>query len=172
MIIDRIVLAIDVGSSSIRCTAFKILIESDEKPGVSNEEQPSLIRAVPDCSFSKKMQCVHPNSGRINLFSQNSSSKRTTLLDEIDSSVDATLAKLRGQYNCDNSLSDVAFAICGIAFSTFVMNLIGVDETGEMIGEAATMTYACNNAEAAKEDSEYHNFTICLAVWCRRIITL
>jgi len=151
MIIDRIVLAIDVGSSSIRCTAFKILIESDEKPGVSNEEQPSLIRAVPDCSFSKKMQCVHPNSGRINLFSQNSSSKRTTLLEEIDSSVDATLAKLRGQYNCDNSLSDVAFAICGIAFSTFVMNLIGVDETGEMIGEAATMTYACNNAEAAKE---------------------
>ena len=43
------------------------------------------------------------------------------------------------------------FRIVGVGFSSFVMNLVGVNGLGVPVGEEASISYACNTAEVAKE---------------------
>lgn len=64
------------------------------------------------------------------------SSHSCLLLDEIDAMVDDCLVALR------KHMTD-PFRIVGLGFSTFVMNLVAVDEYGQVVGEAATLSYAC-----------------------------
>lgn len=61
----------------------------------------------------------------------------------IDTCVDNVLSLLQ------SSLSQ--FDIVGIGFSTFVMNLVGVDEWGAPVDDGMTCSYACNRREAVEE---------------------
>jgi sugar (pentulose or hexulose) kinase len=160
MVVERIVLAIDVGSSSVRCSAYRINHETDDRP-----ENLLLVEALEDCNVKKEARVVQPNTGRIiieqhyhagtngdgnkehNDTTRTEHTTTTTLFDLIDSCVDDTLKLLRERSKQQqNNL--LAFDILGVGFSTLVMNLIGVDHNGDVIGEAATMSYACNSLEA------------------------
>ena len=123
----QVILALDVGSSSARCSAYRIL-----------KDDPTTVQALNDCSAQRKIRSVQPNTGKIKLTGEDCS-----LLDEIDACVDTTLQALR-----DNGES---FQVVGLGFSTFVMNLVGVDKNGHVVGEEATISYACNTREVANE---------------------
>ena len=136
---DRLVLAIDVGSSSIRCSAF-LVADSD----IDNGDKVPTVRAIEGCSASKKMQSVQPNTGKINVYLKNGRS----IFDMIDTCVDEAMERIRQHYRSNEEMS---FAVIGVGFSTFVMNLIAVDEEGRPIGNDATLSYACNTPEVAGE---------------------
>jgi ribulose kinase len=117
-----IIITIDTGSSSIRCTAYAL-----QPPDISPPIQSmNLHHSIPfSCTSS---------TGHI-LISQ--------LLPMIDTCVDNVLSLLQ------SSLSQ--FDIVGIGFSTFVMNLVGVDEWGVPVDDEMTCSYACNRREAVEE---------------------
>ncbi|CAJ1949769.1 unnamed protein product [Cylindrotheca closterium] len=119
-----IVLALDIGSSSVRCSAYNLSSNHG-----SIEKIQSSVRTV---------SCVRPNSGKIQWYHDND-----TLLDIIDHCVDETIDYLRQD--------KVKFKVSAVGFSSFVMNLIGVDSDGNFVDEEATMSYACNTVDVAKE---------------------
>lgn len=91
------------------------------------------------------MRCVEPNSGKIRLHgNEESNDSAIHLFDEIDNCVDETLQKVREHF----PRSD--FAIVAVGFSSFNMNLVGVNSEGKVI-ECATLSYACNLPEVADE---------------------
>jgi hypothetical protein len=122
-----VILAIDIGSSSIRCTAYD----------VSNQES-HQYRVV--TSQSQSRRSVQPGSGKIVLLNDNS----TTLLDDIDVLVDQVLNQL-------HSVTNVTYNVIAVGFSSFVMNLVGVDVHGQWIGDHATLSYACSQSEVNTE---------------------
>jgi sugar (pentulose or hexulose) kinase len=115
---QSIIVAIDVGSSSVRCSAYH---DNDNK-------ELSVID-----STSKEMRTVHPNTGKIQL----------SVVETVDQCIDELLQKL--DHDQDR------YTVSAVGFSTFVMNLVGVDASGELIGEEATVSYACNTPSVAKE---------------------
>ena len=148
--VDRLVLAIDVGSSSIRCSAFRI-VDRD----IDDADTVPTVQAVEGCSVSKKLQAVQPNTGKINVYLDHAGS----IFDEIDSCVDDSLVKLRRHYRTDDDEEEEkkSFVVQGVGFSTFVMNLIGVDEEGRPVGNDATMSYACNTPAVVAECERLRN---------------
>ena len=118
----KIVLALDVGSSSIRCTAYEYCCHDETLTQVA--------------SVSHQMRVVQPNSGTINV---------RPLFDRVDVCVDEVIQRLIEVYN------SASFQVLAVGFSTFVMNLVGVDSEGEVVGPDATMSYACN-AEAVTDE--------------------
>ena len=145
---ERIVLAVDVGSSSIRCAAYRINIITHH------------VDALEDCCAKREARTVQPNTGRIQLDVPNGHQDhgennrhitvaQASLLDQIDSCIDDTLKLLR-QRSTTTTQCHRPYFIVGVGFSTFVMNLVGVDHDGQVIGEAASMSYACNSPEATE----------------------
>ncbi|KAG7368730.1 sugar pentulose and hexulose kinase [Nitzschia inconspicua] len=129
-----VILALDIGSSSIRCTAY----ETQRSDTSLAHDSSFSLKAVASCS--KKRQSVVPNSGKIRIFQNDSSS----FFDTIDELLEATTVKLR------ESLS--FFQVVAVGFSTFVMNLVAVStETGQPLGNDHTMSYACNAPKAVYE---------------------
>lgn len=61
----------------------------------------------------------------------------------IDQCIDNVLSSLRPSHS--------SYHIVAIGFSSFVMNLVGVDEMGEPVGNEATCSYACNRKDAVDE---------------------
>ena len=133
----NVILALDVGSSSVRCSAFRI---------VENEHGATSVKALDGCHAQLKIRSVQPNSGKIILNGVNQDTGESyNLLDEIDGCIDQTLKSLR-------ELNHVSsFQVVGLGFSTLVMNLIGVDKNGKAIGEEATISYACNSPAVAQQ---------------------
>jgi sugar (pentulose or hexulose) kinase len=80
------------------------------------------------------LSCIIPSTGYIRI---------REILMTIDQCIDNVLSSLRP------SMSD--YRIDAIGFSTFVMNLIGVDENGEPVGGTATCSYACNRKDVVEE---------------------
>ncbi len=170
---NAIIISLDVGSSSIRCTPYTISTDSKS------------VQAISKCTIAKKISSVRPNSGKIILIQQqhadtnqhisisnmegnsNDSKAMMTLFDEIDNCIDESLSKLRSE------MSD--FQIVGLGVSSFVMNLIGIDEEGQLIltdnnnnndnnnnskdcedgggggGGEHTFSYACNSQDVVNE---------------------
>eukprot|EP00986_Skeletonema_menzelii_P002313 scaffold627_cov144-Skeletonema_menzelii.AAC.22 len=122
-----VILVIDAGSSSVRCTSYELL---DSSEVLSTRTQPP-IKAIEGMSYSVPMMSVTPNTGYIRIHE---------VIDAIDLCIDEVLRLLR------ETISD-EYNITALGFSTFVMNLVGVDEFGEPLGDEATMSYACNRAE-------------------------
>lgn len=118
----KVILALDIGSSSIRCTAYPFDSSSISSPIASS--------ALP-------CRSVEPNTGKISLHMDIIDG---SLLDKIDQSVLKVLKELP---------EDVA--VVAVGFSSFVMNLIGVDRHGTPLGDDFTLSYACNTSDVAKE---------------------
>ena len=123
-----IILAVDVGSSSVRCTSYEFSCRS-ESEGVSAASHP--IRALEGMNRSIPMTSVSPNTGFIRI---------NEVLNAIDTCVNEVLCLLR-------QTMTKSYNIAALGFSTFVMNLVGVDEFGHPVGDEATMSYACNRSE-------------------------
>lgn len=123
----KVILVIDIGSSSIRCSPYS----------VSGMEVSPVDRFGISYATSKQRKSVIPNSGKINC---------DGLLDEINNCIESVIEKMHRQ--------KIVFWVVAIGFSSFVMNLIAVDKSGNIIGEEATISYACNSTQIAKECQE------------------
>jgi len=109
--ISGILLAIDVGSSSVRCIAYrykgtKYAIDTDPIDG---------------CSSSIQRAGVEPISGFI---------QTNALVEAIDSTVDDVLSKLRARFENND---EITMKVDAVGFTTFAMNLIAVDERGDLV---------------------------------------
>jgi gluconokinase len=140
--ISSIILAIDVGSSSVRCTAYQCYgTNTDPMEG---------------CSSSIQRQGVEPITGTI---------RTNGLFEAVDSAVDEVLSKLRRIVGLEDG-GETTIKVEAVGFSTFVMNLIAVNDDGELIsfnqqnaGNAEDDTntttvgisYACNTPEVQAE---------------------
>lgn len=143
---NRVIVAIDLGSSSIRASAFS-LVEADNDLNV--------VEAISGTSTSRPLALVEPNTGRIKLYLERDK-KDETVFDAIDQCVDETLVKLRAR------LGRLAFEVVGVSFSNFVMNLLGVDEEGTVIGPEASISYACNSPDIAEEVATIRKCVHCM----------
>lgn len=139
----QVILALDIGSSSARCSAYRIVDDSTS----------TTIKALDGCTFQRKIRSVQPNTGKI-LLNGTNEGESYNLLDEIDASIDATLEALR------EHCADEPFQVVAVGFSTFVMNLIGVDKNGNPVGEEATISYACNSPQVAEECRNLKRFVL------------
>ena len=122
----QVILALDIGSSSIRCGAYKVI-------GESNVEQ------LEGCFASKVLRTVEPTTGKIELTTEHG----TSLFDEFDAIVDTTLQNLR-KYPTPTR-------VAGMGFASFCMNLIALDAEGIPVGKDATLSYACSTSAVADE---------------------
>jgi gluconokinase len=125
-----LVLAIDVGSSSIRCTAYEVNSVEDCDP----------FHVVAASSVPRRV--IQPLTGRILVFSDGE--ENGNLFDVIDHCVDEVLYQLKSYSG----------KVVAIGFSTLVMNLIGVDEHCRPVGNDATLSYACQ-IPAVNEEVEH-----------------
>jgi ribulose kinase len=134
----KVLVALDIGSSSLRCSAYELLEDGEHK---------GVVEILEGCSVQTKFRSIRPTTGRIALNQQaaGDDDSSASLLDEIDKCVDECLKILRDKHQ------ENGFTIVGFGFSTFVMNLIGVDETGRPVDEEATLSYACNAPLVAQE---------------------
>ncbi|CAB9527016.1 Glycerol kinase [Seminavis robusta] len=131
-----IIVAIDIGSSSVRCSAYKF-VEGER----GDNEDPTLCQAMAGCRTSRSVRSVQPNTGKIEV-GGHSQDDTTSLMDNLDECMDELLQILRKKDT---------FQVVAIGFSCFVMNLVGVDDRGTIVGDAASISYACNAPEVAKQ---------------------
>lgn len=150
---NNVILALDIGSSSIRCSAYRVFEDQ------SNDQQPQL-----DCMghVSRQLQAVEPDTGRI---------RGSAVLDTADLCLAECLHQLRStcssaatgtimdRTSCDKQAGETcsgsegfdAFTVVAVGISSFVMNLIGINHLGEYIGDQVTLSYACNTVEVARD---------------------
>lgn len=192
-----VVLAIDVGSSSIRCSAYDITAKTPSSSGTTTTTirsscsssssagchpppLPNHGRVV--ASFRQSRRSVDPGTGRILVTggggdhhptidgsptaksttsttttgngSDTVGSRTTTsgpggLLDAIDTGVDRVLQQLERLSQPPPSPATPphdhydSYKVRAVGFSTLVMNLVGVDREGALVGDSATLSYAC-----------------------------
>lgn len=133
----KIILTLDVGSSSIRCSAYEYYSDS--------KASDCRVSAVDDCKCVCKVSCIRPGHGHISLsrslHPENHQTNSMSLLDDIDNCVNECVEKLRSHYQ------NASFSIISIGLTTFVMNLIATDINGNPCGEKMTLSYACNRME-------------------------
>ena len=135
-----VILALDVGSSSVRCSAYDSLSPGISAAGKQGVEEPQLSR-LRCLATSRRLRRSVDFQGRI---AWNESTCSRNLLDVLDECVDDVLNQ--------NELQEKQ--IIGVGFSTFAMNLVGVNRLGEMVGGDATMSYACQMPEVNAEVEE------------------
>lgn len=128
-----LILAIDVGSSSVRCAAY----DRDERTAVA--------------SASRSRKSIHPGTGRVNILLVpdvgGGGDGSSNLWDVIDECVDDVLEQLAAT----TQQQQPEYKVVAIGFSTFVMNLIGVDRHGVPVGVEATLSYRCASPEVTAE---------------------
>ena len=158
-----VILSIDVGSSSIRCTPYKYLNDADgtgagatrsatspSSPSNKNKHKflasrcndidKSTIIAIDQCASVCNISCVEADTGYILLQRKCSTANTSrTILQDINGCIDETIASLRVHQH-------ETFQIIAVGITTFVMNLIGIDNNGENVslGKEYTCSYACN----------------------------
>ena len=95
-------------------------------------------------SHTISMASVIPNTGYIRIHK---------VLSAIDECMDEVLRLLRQNRKKKGGgiERETSYQIVAIGFSTFVTNLIAVDEFGEPVAESATLSYACNREDVVKE---------------------
>ena len=107
--ITSTILAIDVGSSSVRCTAYYYSANSNIVD----------VLTIPGCSSSAQIPAVEPTTGTI---------RTNGLLDAVDCTVNEVLSKLRAEFKDEKE-----FRVEAVGFSTFVMNLVAVNDNGQLV---------------------------------------
>ena len=135
-------MAIDIGSSSIRCSAYELL---DADPSSNESESP--IKALDNCRSSRPVRSVQPNTGKIQLLGHSDNEEDTSLslslMDHLDECMDELLSMIRSTHG------QGGFQILAVGFSSFVMNLVAVDADGNIVGDEASISYACNSPDVA-----------------------
>ena len=143
----EILIAVDIGSSSIRCSAYTA------NANTNAEDTSSSVSVLENCIASRTVRSVQPNTGKIQLFSNTTTTNTTTaetemkdrpksLMDHVDDCIDELLETLRQQ-------QQTVIKVVGLGISSFVMNLVGVDKEGNVVGESASISYACNTTDVA-----------------------
>lgn len=122
-----IILSLDIGSSSVRCSAYNFNRPMNKAVNVE---------AIRGCSSCRPIKTIQ-NDGEMIVCDH-------SVLDEIDSVVDETLQRLR---DVNNSKT---FHVAAVAFTTFVCNLIGIDIDGNVV-PGASVTYACNSTRVIEQ---------------------
>jgi len=107
-----IILAIDVGSSSIRTTAYHYFSTT-----TNDDNELVDVVAIPSCSSSIPRATIEPTTCIIQM---------NGLLDAVDHTIDEVLSKLRSRF-------DNEFHVEAVGFSTFVMNLVAVNDDGGLV---------------------------------------
>jgi len=149
----NIILSIDVGSSSIRTTAYQNLSTTTTKKNDNNNIVD--VVAIPSCSSSISRAAIEPTTCIIQM---------NGLLDAVDYTTDEVLSKLRSRF--DNQ----EFQVEAVGFSTFVMNLVAVNDDGGLVTftkevvetnntnmmtqnhtQSGSISYACNAPEVNRE---------------------
>jgi len=106
--------------------------------GVDVSSDPSpLVSRMEGFSHTIPMAAVVPNVGFIRI---------NEVLAAIDECIDEMLILLS-----KSGMPDSSYRVVAIGFTTFVMNLVGVDTYGNPVGDAATCSYACNRDDVVKE---------------------
>ena len=157
-------IAIDVGSSSIRCTAYDcgriadISCTSSSSSQTPHQRPPYTVLA----SYSYPRKSIDSYTGNIRIFDSDdnipsslspldnvniNTAMSNDIFDCIDTCLNQVLRQLQSQMNNNH----VQYNIIGVGFSTFVMNLIGVDHNYRPVGNTATMSYACQSKEVQDE---------------------
>lgn len=132
-------LAIDAGSSSIRCTAYQL---NDE----TNHDNTTASLTTTTTAKSSLLQST-PFHHSIPLSTITSTSIQVhPILTAIDECIDMVLSLLRDSSSDD----DAGYRIASVGFSTFVMNFIGVDMNGDVVEDVACW-YGCNSREVGME---------------------
>ena len=138
----KVIVAIDIGSSSVRCSAYQLLATT------SNAKE-SPVKALDNCRSSRLVRSVQPNTGKIQLLGSQDNDddpqNGKSLMDNLDESMDELLGILR------NTLGQGGFQVVAVGFSSFVMNLVGVDSNGSFVGDEASISYACNSPHVAQQ---------------------
>jgi len=153
MMSRSVIFAIDAGSSSIRCTGYECHgVQCHDSPAdwemdystqsSSSPSTPPRVTAMEGISHTIPMASVVPNTGHIRIHK---------VLSAIDECIDEALRLLRQKKEEEVKVGESSYQIVAIGFSTFVTNLVGVDVFGEPVGEAATLSYACNREDVVKE---------------------
>jgi sugar (pentulose or hexulose) kinase len=151
----NVIVAIDVGSSSIRCTAYDCS-SSTSTVSITSQQQLQLPSYTILASYSSPRKSIETYTGHIRIVdiassntlpsSDSSNAITNDLFDCIDTCVDQVLDQLQ-QTNDDR----YPYSVVGIGFTTFVMNLIGVDHDGKPIGNDISMSYACQTTQVQDE---------------------
>jgi sugar (pentulose or hexulose) kinase len=135
-------LAIDAGSSSVRCTAY----EYHHHHCKNALPPPPLVTAVKGIGHVIPLEAIVPNTGHIRI---------NEVLIAIDITIDETLRLLRQRMllSCDKNIMthSCPYQVVAIGFSTFVMNFVALDIHGDPVGNVATCSYACNRDDVVKE---------------------
>lgn len=131
---QKIIISLDVGSSSIRCTPFVLQTKQD---GNDNETS-SPVTAIPECASTYKGSSVKPGTGYIKIDIEGK-----TIVEIISSSIDQTLSLLRARKQ--------EFEVVAVGITTFVMNLLGVSSDGTVSDSSHTCSYACNLETVEKQ---------------------
>lgn len=133
----RVLIAVDAGRSSVRAACYQCRDARAE-----GDEPQSLVRAMEGIVHIAPVQSVIPGTGHVRV---------REVMGAIDECVDRILQLLRR--------SSFGYRVAGVGLSTFAMNLIGVDMSGDPVGDAATLSSACDGG--SRED---------VVKECRRLI--
>jgi len=131
---NQFVLAIDIGSSSIRCSAYRI-----ETNGPLKQSDDYVLHLEAKHSSSHKMQCVSSETSKI---------PALQVLEQVDECLDKSLSSLRS-FHVEQKRK---FQILCVGISSFVMNLLAVNiDTGDIV---ESFTYACREDIVIKKVTE------------------
>jgi len=146
----EVIIAVDVGSSSVKCNAYSMRPQEEVDAIASHPEaQPQQHhyqqeqqqqQQVPLTSLAqsaKVLRAVRPGTGKVIAVEQ--------IIAAAEDCISNVLSSLQAAYGSHD------FVVIAVGFSSFTMNLIGLDEDGQPIGEDATISYACNTREVVEE---------------------
>jgi hypothetical protein len=152
-----LILSIDVGSSSVKCSAFEVRnrrksnqqqksngpkhIEQCTKGLTQEEQMPYITASI--ASASRDFCAVKPITGKI-MINDNNDALGLNLFIIVDHCIDDVLKILEDKTHVEGT-GKFDYNILGCGIASFVMNLIGVDDDGLPLGNEATFSYACND---------------------------
>jgi sugar (pentulose or hexulose) kinase len=126
-----IIIALDIGSSSIRCTAYKYLRDN-------NNDEHNDDDFVVLASSRRPRRSIQEN-GQI-------------LLDGLFDDIDALMDEIHTSLASTCTESHPIHVVAAIGITSFVMNLIGVDvHSKPIMNPAATLSYACQSKQVDEE---------------------
>lgn len=154
-----LILAIDIGSSSVRCMAYEWWINGSGGGDIADDVHhhrrhggdtgngsaggTGLSGIV--AASARKLRATHPVSGRI---------YAEAVVGAVDEVVDETIQQLHEQQHGGGGQGAGGagpYKVIAVGLSSFVMNLVGVGGEGELLGEEATISYACNTDDVTEE---------------------